>query len=329
MPLLSNFTPCGLLMFSGDPPVAEQIYNQSVEALGGQYRLDEGDHMEGKTYAASLGVARAVWAMRVAAAQDDPEYADAGLPTLEWLYKLTPGPHDTIDERRAAVAQRQRRSVGSNEVAVVAALTALLGDAFVNFRTLRPDEVTRYPADPGAGPGVFSDPNFALRGYRMIDSVALLGAPVTFRYAQASLYGKGYAAGGDNATRLEAGMPVSIELGSNWRHEKVTITAVSEGSDYPRATAVFAKAHPAGGTVLTGPTPYWASTQRHVLVVLKYAAANDPLIRAQVNDEMRRLLNGTTTWGVVAQDPDAPDYILQATTSTPLGLAVAGHVTVF
>jgi len=51
----------------------------------------------------------------------------------------------------------------------------------------------------------------------------------------------------------------------------------------------------------TAPFPYWVSSKRHNVIVLKAAAAADPEKRRQVNELLGRMLRGVSTWDIAAE----------------------------
>ena len=139
-----------------------------------------------------------------------------------------------------------------------------------------------------------------LRVVRLLGAVSVgLPGAITVPYEMVSV--PQAATAQSDATEVRVGDRVSFDVGHSSIGEVVEVTAVTPGAT-PTFTASFTNPHSAGTLGFTNPFPWWISTQRHVLVVLTAAAAQDPETRRKVDEQMPRMLRSTTKWGIVAAD---------------------------
>ena len=315
MPALSALTPLGQLRLSAAPSHAARFYDLQTSLWGGTLDLTPGTHAEALIYARALGYGRVRTVLDRAGDQINAAMASDELPAIERDYGLVAGANDTLTSRRAALAVGVALGRGAGRPNVESALSTLLGTAFVAYRTLRPSEAHNYPASPGAGPGVFGRVDLPPKTFRLTSALTALGAQV-FAYDPMS--------GTDDGTRLTVGDVVSVQIENGALAEKVTITAVG-GGNARTATASFARAHEAGASILTGPTPLWVSTQRHALIVVTNTASITPELRRGVHLLMARIARGISTWAIVRAVPNGT-YTVAFTCATPLGTASLGFL---
>lgn len=76
-------------------------------------------------------------------------------------------------------------------------------------------------------------------------------------------------------------------------------------SGAPCFLATFTKPHDMGATIVTGPFPYWASTQRQLIVVVTAAAAANREVRRKIDTYLGRGARGVDTWAIVAGTPSS------------------------
>ena len=101
--------------------------------------------------------------------------------------------------------------------------------------------------------------------------------------------------------KIVKGDVLCIDPGILGAAEKVTVLAASGSGTSRTFTAEFQKQHAAGTFATTGPTPIWASTKRHVLVVVKAAAAASVETRDRIHELFQRVMRAPTTWDIVEE----------------------------
>lgn len=282
-----------------------------------------------------MGLARGKAATRQGYLQRDPRYSDVMLPALERIFGCVPGPSATLWDRRQAVIARQRQTRGARYESIIEQLTLLLGDDFIYLRPIKDAEVVNTPLVLADSPGVFMNPGIPPKIFRILDPVAELGVPVTFRYATPFLYATGYGAFGadgigvnDDGTRFVVGESACVNIENSYYSEKVAITAQALGIGYPTATAVFAKPHHPGDTIQVAHTPWWSSNRRHVIVVVTPRVARDADKRRQIHELMGRMMESVSYWEIA--EPGTSGNLSEMTLgTTPLGTAVLGTFTEF
>ena len=300
MPFLSAFTPLGLLTCSSTPSHAEKFYRAQVDLLGGQYRLDEGDHMEATIYARSicLGVTKRL--LQHAGDQVVPAKAAECLPYREEEYGSFPTTYDSLAERRARLALYRLLPKQSTTVNVTTALRAILGDAFVGIRPTPYAEAVVEPANCGDQPMNLQRAESERKNIRILENVSIVGSQ-TVRYDSHDP-NELRETGDLPRTKLIVGDVLVVDPASNLQIERVTVTAIGAiGSLFRTFTGVFTKAHDADIPATTMPFPYWRSTKRHNLIVLTDAGALDAETRRKANEWCARLLRGVSTWSLAGE----------------------------
>lgn len=307
MPILSAFTPCGMLTMSSLPSHAETIHGALVKSQGEAYRVN-GElnvRQDAKLYAQAMGLARAQYALQGAGNQQFAAKAWDLFPVLEAEHGLVPRPSDTLAERRGALAARMLLPGGASQVNVQNALTALLGDDFIAYIPTAVGDEVLYPTAIGDQPMNLQLPS-VLRKLVQIEPAVTTGlgfpqsvvyqdlladpAPDTISAVPILLVGDHVVVGPDDNGNTET---VEVEASS--------VFVIDELNYELRFTATFNKPHPAATLCSTMPYPFWASTKRHSLVVLSATAAADAEARRKTNDLMQRIARGVSTWDVAGE----------------------------
>lgn len=315
MPLYSAFTSYGQLEYSSEPSDAEKIYDAAragyIDPKTGTATIDlsEGTYHESKLYARALAIADAKATVRRSGNQENPLKAVEALPHHEAELRLPPRATATIDERRAAVAVRRRRSRGNRYEALYEGLSRILGAALIAIRPIGAHEGTTWPASPATGPGVFVRNDQPAKVVRLLDPVTTLGAPLTVAYENWDTT--------QPDIQLVKGDVLAVQPENLGLAEKVTIASVAGVGTARTLTATFSKGHDQDASASTGPVPIWWSTLGHMLVVVAHEAALDAELVAQVNEYLERTLKGGTTWSIV--EPTTPG----ASTIGPFTLGVS------
>lgn len=296
MPLLSAFTPFGLLEFSSAPSKAEVIYRAVSAASGAGTALsaEEGTEVEAENFCDAMAFAFAHQSVERAARNMQGATATELLGIHEDILGITPPARATIAERQAAVAAKALVSRGSRPEAIDSVLHALLGDDFVTAYVVPSPYDTKWPAANGGAPGLYSRVDVPAKTVRITDPIApdfAVSGEVTVPYENwDTSAGDEYLILGESVL-VESEVPGAAEI--------VTVTAVAGTGADRTFKATFTKAHPKGASATTKHTPLRLSARRHILVILKQAAALDPGIRRKVNDTMRSVVRGVTTWSIV------------------------------
>lgn len=326
MPLLSAFTPCGMLACSSKPSHAEAIYHSLLAGLNGDgarnYDVAEGSRTDAWAYATAMCLARAQYALEAAAHEADSRRVQYFLAEREAQYKLVPGAQDDFPARQARVTAARHAPGGGSASNVTAALQALLGADFRALRYTKPAEVATWPAAIGDQPMSLQLPTVPLKVFKTLRPVSLLGSQAV-RYTRPS----GFAISQGYQSKLIPGDVVVVSADDPSLAERVVVTAVGVEADvFDTFTAAFAMAHEPGATLTSGDYPAWVSTQRQFLVVLTPAAARDPERRRRVHELLDRLVRGTSTWAIVEETAPghAGPFLIGV---SPLGPTTVGDVT--
>jgi hypothetical protein len=316
MPYLSAFTPLGLLMCSSAPSHAERFYYAQLEALGGQFRAEEGDHVEATIFARAIGLGVAKRVLEHAGDQQDPALVQECIEYREGEYGAIPSPRDNLTVRRARLAALRRAPKAATAVNIATELRELVGDAFVAFRPTEYSEAAVDPPALGDQPMNLQPAEVARKNIRILDGVsANLGSPKTVMYDDLDPNGPTEESGLSGAptapistVALLVGDTLVVDPGHNMQRERVVVTAAgaiydsSEARWYRTFTATFTKAHDADIPATTMPWPFWRSTKRQNLVVLTLEGASDAETRRKVNERMARMLRGVSTWQITAEE---------------------------
>lgn len=322
MPLLSCFTATGgLLAMSSKPSLAEQIY----DSLANQYRdsgisIEPGSRTDCTMFAQAMGMARAQLAQEKGWNQILPTRVSDLLDQREAEYGLVPGPQDTTDQRRAALAARKLLPGGASRNNVENALRALLGADFIAYRPTKHSEALLTPPSSAGQPINFQLASTPAKLVTIGRDISLIGGgPQAVPYSKVEIPvhpglspAAHYIAAGDKLV-VDPGLPASEEV--------VIVTASATNS----FTAMFNKPHQSGALCTTQPWPHWSSTQRNSLIVVSAAAAVDPTKRKAVNDLMGRIARSVSTWAIVATTGagTAGPFVIG---SSPLGATPLGTV---
>ncbi len=297
MPVLSCFTPCGMLACSSAPSHAEKIFG----ALKRQYErsnisVAKGSRTDCTIYAQAMGLARGKYALEKAGRQQLAAQVSDLIDLKEHEYGMAPGPTATMSQRRGALAAAKKLPGGAARHNVANALTALLGADFKAYRTMKPSEVVANPASASDSPNAFKLPSVPAKLVKLtVDVCVGLGAPQAVSYEKVSL--PSHPALATAARYLQVGDVLVIDAGMPGLEERVTVTAATQST----FTATFTLPHGIGAVCTTQPWPRWTSTQRFSLVVVSASAAVDPEKRRAVDDLMHRMARGVSTWAIVAE----------------------------
>jgi hypothetical protein len=291
VPLLSAFTPMGVLRMSSAPSEVEKIYRSLVASLGEKddnYSTEPGSRMDAWCYAMArcLGVVRLTLIHAGKQIEADCVTEFMGDRELEW--RIVPGPFDTLIQRRNTLASRKVLPRGARREAVIDAATKLLGSNFVWYRTTKPSEIVTWPVSAGAQPQNFQLPTVPRKLLQITQPVDFnLGQPQAVNYA---IFDEGESVPIVNDVLV-------VDPADYNRAERVTVTAVSPGT----FTATFNEPHNPNTLATTSPFPAWVSTQRFNMVILSAAAAIDPETRRKLHELAERIFRGISTWGIVQQ----------------------------
>jgi hypothetical protein len=290
VPLLSAFTPLGVLRLQSLPSEAEKIYNALVAGLGdGNYAVTPGSREDGWCYAWARCLAVVRLTLIHAGKQIEADCVTEFMGDREAEWQIVPGLNDSLITRRLTLAARKLLPRGARWEAVVDALSTLLGSDFVWYRTTKPAEIDAWPAGgAGAQPMNLQLPAVERKRIVITQPITLkLGSPqfVTYQLADPT----------QPALLVDDELVVQPENVA--RAERVTVTAVTPTN----FQATFNGVHDSGCSATTMPWPAWTSSQRVDLVILTAAAALDPETRRKTNDLLERILRGVSTWGLVQQ----------------------------
>lgn len=278
--MFSAFTAWGFLEFSSSPPRAQAIYESLVSMNGGNFDDTFSGPMNAEWYAIAMAIAAARDTLERAENQADPKTVHEMLPVQEGMYGLSPGPFDSADDRRAALAARYAVALPPTFPNVTQALRLLLGDDFVAWV---PNPV--YTPSPATIPAEkCKAPTARFKTIRLLDNITQLG---TQRVRYAALDG--------DAADLQDQEVVVVDPGLLGIEESITVLAPGDGS----LSATFTRAHAIGALGITSSWPNWLNYKKHSLVIVKHGRAVSPPLRAKIGDLLARMLSATATWDVV------------------------------
>lgn len=309
MPLLSAFTPCGMLVMSSQPSHAERFYDAMVSTLTGKdgqpaYSLAAGSRMDGFCYATAMALARQRYALEHAGHEIEPACVTENIEAREGEYGSVPGPDDNMATRRAVLVARKLLPTGAAQTSVAAALTELLGDDFLAYLPTELGTETNAPAAIGGSPMSLQREDIPNKALVLLDPVTgSFPAAYTVRFDALDPTTSKVDEQDSSLTslRLAKGDKVVVDAGAPDMAEVVTVTStgISLGAtDYRTFTATFTKPHAAGAVLVTGDWPYWHSTKRTSLVVLSETAAEDPEARRKVNEQLARQVREVSRWQI-------------------------------
>lgn len=299
MPLLSAFTPLGMLRLSGRASHGERIYRSIISGLSSQFDVTEGSRYEAWAFAEAMKLARVKYAAERAAGQALPSSASTLLAKHEADHGLVPAWNETTPSRRAAIAVRWRAPVQPTRLEVETALSDLLGNDFLALVTTSSADASTWPTGFTVSPSNLVSYRTARRLLRFLTPVSFIHPLYsTVAYEVARETGRS-----DVSDQIAVGDRLVVEAEVPGLTERVTVTAVSsETVDSVTTlylTARFLHPHNAGCFATTGNYPAQTTTKRRSLIVLTPTAANDRESRRKVNDYMNRVARATSTWDIV------------------------------
>lgn len=311
MPLFSAFTPFGAgFAFSGAPSHGETIFRSMLSALGKDgesYSTEEGTRMRAFCYAQAMMAARVKYTLEHAGFQLDPLKVTEMLALREGEYGLIPGPNDSIDDRRAALAARLLAEKGGWLNNIQNALLTLLKTAFVAYVPTAFVDSVRTPLNAGEQPMNLAPSNRLPSIVRLRAPISInLGSAQWVRYELLALPFVPSPSDGSTLPprELVVGETIVVDPGLNAVTETVTIEDLREVvPGEPEIRAAFYKAHSVDALASNIGFPYWLSTKRYNLVALTSAAAADPEIRRRTNELLERMVRAVSTWNIAQEDP--------------------------
>ncbi len=317
MPILSCFTPCGMLETSAEDPLAMRIYHSLAASLGPEglnYDLTPGTRQEATVYAQAMAMAEAELLLQHAGLQMVPGYVDEMMADREREYGIVPGPNDNLITRNAVFAARKLLPRGARREAIEDALATILGNNYVGYRTTKPAERVTWPTALGDQPQNLQAAAVSRKLVRLSWGISTnLGMNQLAKYHPISPFD----------ANLLVDDEVVIEPEILGRAEVVTVTLAPETGFF---RAVFNNAHEPGCLATTAPFPMWTSNQREALIVVKSVVAIDPETRRKVNEQMERAARTVSTWCVV-EETDANTAGPFLIGESPLGACPLGIVT--
>lgn len=281
-----TFAPFGLFEFGAGPSPGEASYRSQIRSVEQAFDVSEGTHVEATIYARAMALASLKATLRHARQQRRPMRAVEMLGSLEQTFGISPVPGDSDDMRRRTLAARKRIPRGASPANIAAVLTDLLGDDFIRVITLPADAIPPLPGDVGSWDAAEAE----TRMFRILSGVLQTGVPWTFTYE--SLL--------DDSARIAVGDVLAAQTENRSVAEAVTIAAVDNASSPPRATATFQNAHDVGASLRTH-APFWFSEKRRLTILVKPHAADNPRTRERIDEEMRRIVRGTTEWSIARE----------------------------
>ena len=313
MPLFSCFTPFGAgFAFSGAPSHGETIYRSMVSNLGAQTEslsTEEGTRMRAFCYATAMHFARVRYLLEHAGYQLDPLKVCEMLGLREDEYGLVPGPYDSIDDRRAALAAKLLTPKGGWRNNIRNVLQTLLGDAFVQYIPTVFGSAIVTPPNCGDQPMNFFGTSRLPKLVRIVNSVVMgLGSPQWVQYEVEALP---FIPEQEFPTlppqNLLVGEKLVVDPGHNVSHERIEIFGLRELTPGVKELwTIFNQPHAAGALASNFNYPYWLSTKRYNLCVLTADVAGDPETRRKTHEMLGILVRGVSTWSIAQEDPLNP-----------------------
>jgi len=306
VPLLSAFTPIGLLELSGETSDAENLYATIKAQMSPAFNISDSTYEGCEAYALAMQLAWARAILKRVPRELHPATTHDLLTTMERDWSCTPIATDTLYQRQLRLVARKLLMRGSREEAIVTDLIAALGADFLKLNAIPSTDAANYPTT-ATDVGTFPAPSTAPKFFKMTTSVPWLGVPysVVIESINAS------------AAPL-VGEKLTFEPDITGNAEAVTLTAVTPSivsgiaSSPYTVTATFTKAHSVGGWAITG-APLWLSNRYHLQVVLTATAATNATKRALANGVMQRHARSCERWSIAA-----------ATSSTQVGPHTCG-----
>jgi len=328
MPLFSAFTPFGAgFAFSGAPSHGERIYRNMISLLGvDSLSTEEGTRMRAFCYASAMNAARVRYTLEHAGYQLDPLKITEMLPLREAEYGLVPGPNDSLDDRRAALAARLLAQKGGDFNNIKNALLALLGDSFVQYIPTAYVDAILYPLNIGEQP--MNLVTSRLPKLLTITETIVDVGPQWVEYEPFTL--PSVPDVDAQPTGVYVGETFVVEPGQNLLQERITVTGVRELiPGFLELEASFSNPHSAGALCTNMPFPMWCSTKRFNLVVTDTVTASTPEPRRKINELLARMVRAVSTWNIAQEDPTNPGFTGAFRVGVgPLGYQTIGSVTI-
>lgn len=188
MPVLSCFTSFGFLEFSSAPSECEKVYRSLISSYRGPdgtdtYDLSVGTQKEAVIFGWANAIAAASVTVRRAAAELRAETAYCLLEKQEKRYGITPAASDTVVQRQAALAARQKAARGPRFEAVWEGLRAILGDTLLAYRPINTDEAEAYPPTIAESEGIFRRSDTTAKSVRILTAITRCGFHTADVYA--------------------------------------------------------------------------------------------------------------------------------------------------
>lgn len=309
MPLLSAFTPCGMLAMSSKPTHAERFYRAMVGTLTApdgraSMSVAEGSRMDAFCYASAMAMARTRYLLEHAGHEIQATHVTENLAKREDEYGSVPSDGDTVAARRAVLVARRLLPSGAAQTNVENALSELLGTDFLAYVPTPLGSEVVSPATIAAAPMNLQRAEIPNTLLRLVDAISgNMPASYTIRVDALDPATSTTTESGSTVTSLRVSVGDKVVVSANTPNmaEVVTITAVGISAGppaYRTITATFTKPHVADAVCVVGDWPYWHSTKRLSLVVLTIAAAEDAEKRRKVNDQMQRQARGVSRWQI-------------------------------
>ncbi|HEY1956685.1 MAG TPA: hypothetical protein VGH28_13790 [Polyangiaceae bacterium] len=292
MPVLSAFTPIGLLELSASDSDAKNIYATIKAQMAPAFKVDDTTYEGCEVYAIAMAIARARKMLERVPREMHPLTCFDLLTTNEKDWACVPTASDTLYQRQLRIAARKLLMRGSREEAIVTDLIAAIGSDFLKINALPAGDAVNFPAT-ATDVGTFPNPNLAPKFYQTTTSVPVTG--ITYPLVLAAV----------NASDAPlVGEKITIEPDVVGNAEAVTVTAVSPGtaaggpSPYT-VFATFTKAHSVGAWVGTA-MPLWLSNRYQLQVVITDAASKSAVKRSAANAVLARHCRTCERWKLVA-----------------------------
>lgn len=267
-----------------------------------------------------MGMARAQLCQEKGWNQILPTRVTDLLDQREAEYGLVPGPNDSTDDRRAALAARKLLPLGAARNNIENALRSLLGADFVAYRPTKTTEAVNTPTNSIDQPINFQPASTPAKLVTIASDISIhlpFDQAVSYSRVAIPLHPSLSA----TQPYIAVGDKLVVDPGLSATEEVVTVSA----STATTFTATFLKPHQAGALCTTQPWPRWSSTKRFSLIIVSAAAAVDTRRRQAVNDLMSRIARGVSSWAIVAatSSSTAGPFVIG---SSPLGATPLGTV---
>lgn len=298
MPVLSAFTPIGLLELNGAKSEAERAYDALANMLGGAFDLTPGTDEQAHLYALAMEVAWARKIVQRVPRELHPLTCHDLLTTLEKDWACVPLATDTLFQRQSRIAARKLLMRGSREEALVADLKAAIGADFLKINACPTASAANYPTT-ATDVGTFPNPNVAPKFYKATTSVPVTGMAYAIDLT---------AVNSSSAPLVGEKLTIEPDIAGN--AEAVTITGVTAKTTAAgtvigwTVTATFTKAHSAGAWCVTA-APLWLSNRYQLQIVVSDAASRNGPKRKAVHGVMQRHAKSCEVWCIAAASSSA------------------------